>query len=541
RTGGSGGAGSSAAAAAVAAGSQQRSQPLSQQSFSQGAVGSGGASSLLHSQSQLSQASLDENLLTLHLASPARDQGFRLHDDSSKKMTSLPVTSASCVREESQLQLAKTSSNPVHRWNPSLPDSRCVVPAEDVERKFQHMASSVHKVGMVLDSVQNDTMQLNRAMKEAALDSGSIQQKIVVLDTSMQKNLKGQGDLKVLVESNTKNIADQLAVLNSHSNKLVEISSALSVLPKQIERDLKQQQSDIFRIFRNNMEEIARAVKSLNSKIDAIQMPTEQRCTTNGRPLMNQLPVDRNERPQVNQTPEVTRVSQTTVASLVNQAPAANGRHLMSKTPAANGKSVMRQTPAENGRHLVSQTPAANGKTLKRQTSVTNGISLMSQVPAANGKPVVIQIPAPKGRPMMRQKTAESGRTEMNEIPVASGRPHTNKIPIAEVHPAPLVCPAKQVATDPKPKVDEEKLKALPQKLTSSRSRVAPKQEEAANTKVISRAAATEKVVIFIDDSDDDNDVRASCVILRPSGSGSLGERECDLMKVGAEESQEIP
>jgi hypothetical protein len=57
-----------------------------------------------------------------------------------------------------------------------------------------------------------------------------------------------------------------------------------------------------------------------------------------------------------------------------------------------------------------------------------------------------------------------------------------------------LVCPAKQVATDPKPKVDEEKLKALPQKLTSSRSRVAPKQEEAANTKVISRAAATEKV-----------------------------------------------
>ncbi|ONL92655.1 Protein PAIR1 [Zea mays] len=324
-------------------------------------------------------------------------------------MTSLPVTSASCVREESQLQLAKTSSNPVHRWNPSLPDSRCVVPAEDVERKFQHMASSVHKVGMVLDSVQNDTMQLNRAMKEAALDSGSIQQKIVVLDTSMQKNLKGQGDLKVLVESNTKNIADQLAVLNSHSNKLVEISSALSVLPKQIERDLKQQQSDIFRIFRNNMEEIARAVKSLNSKIDAIQMPTEQRCTTNGRPLMNQLPVDRNERPQVNQTPEVTRVSQTTVASLVNQAPAANGRHLMSKTP------------------------AANGKTLKRQTSVTNGISLMSQVPAANGKPVVIQIPAPKGRPMMRQKTAESGRTEMNEIPVASGRPHTNKIPIAEV------------------------------------------------------------------------------------------------------------
>ncbi|CAD6209124.1 unnamed protein product [Miscanthus lutarioriparius] len=546
RTGGSGGAGGAgSSAAAVAAGSQQqqRSQPMSQQSFSQGVVGSGGASSLLHSQSQLSQASLDENLLSLRLASPARDQRFGLHDDSSKKMTSLPVSSASCVREESQLQLAKTSGNPVHRWNPSLPDGSVltgVVPTEDVERKFQHMASSVHKVGMVLDSVQNDVMQLNRAMKEAALDSGSIQQKLVVLDTLLQKNLKGQDDLKALVESNTKSISDQLTVLNSHSNKLDEISSTLSILPKQIETDLKQQQSDIIRIFRKDIEEIVRAVRSLNSKIDAIQMPTDQRCTTNGRPLMNQLPFDRNERPQVNQTPEVTRVSQTPVASLVNQTPAANGRNLVSQTPVANGKTLVSQTSVANGRSLMSQVPAANGKPLTKRTSVANGGSLMSQVPAANGKPLTNQIPAPKGRPMMRQKTAESGRPQMNQIPVASGWTYTNKIPAPEVHPAPLVCPAKAAADQ----VDDGKLKVLPQKLTGSRSRVTPKQEEAVSTK-FSRAAATEKVVIFIDDSDDDSDVRASsCVILRSSGSGSLdagaGEKECDLMKVGAEESQEI-
>ncbi|OQU93462.1 hypothetical protein SORBI_3001G540200 [Sorghum bicolor] len=555
RTGGSGGAGEAgSSAAAVAAGSQQRSQPMShsQQSFSQGVMGSGGASSLLHSQSQLSQASLDENLLSLHLASPTRDQRFGLHDDSSKKMPSLPVSSASCVREESQLQLAKTPSNPVHRWNPSLPDGRCVVPTEDVERKFQHMASSVHKVGMVLDSVQNDVMQLNRAMKEAALDSGSMQQKIVVLDTSLQKNLKGQDDLKALVESNTKSISDQLTVLNSHSNKLDEISSTLSILPKQIETDLKQQHSDIFRIFRKDME-IVRAVRSLNSKIDAIQMPTDQRCTINGRPLMNQLPVDRNERPQVNQTPEVTRMSQTpvatmvnqtSVASLVNQTPAANGRHLVSQIPAANGKTLVSQTSVANGRSLMSQVPTANGKPLTNQASLANGGSLMSQVPAANGKPLTNQIPAPKGRPMMRQKTGERGRPQMNQIPVASGWTHTNKIPAPEVHPAPLVFPASaKAAADPKAKVDDGKLKVLPQKLTGSRSRVTPKQEEAASTK-FSRAAATEKVVIFIEDSDDDSDVRASsCVILRSSGSGAgagAGERECDLMKVGAEESQEI-
>jgi len=61
-------------------------------------------------------------------------------------------------------------------------------------------------------------------------------------------------------------------------------------------------------------------------------------------------------------------------------------------------------------------------------------------------------------------------------------------------HPAPLVFPASaKAAADPKAKVDDGKLKVLPQKLTGSRSRVTPKQEEAASTK-FSRAAATEKV-----------------------------------------------
>jgi len=56
-------------------------------------------------------------------------------------------------------------------------------------------------------------------------------------------------------------------------------------------------------------------------------------------------------------------------------------------------------------------------------------------------------------------------------------------------HPAPLVCPAKAAADQ----VDDGKLKVLPQKLTGSRSRVTPKQEDAVSTK-FSRAAATEKV-----------------------------------------------
>jgi len=43
--------------------------------------------------------------------------------------------------------------------------------------------------------------------------------------------------------------------MKSHFNKLDEMSSTLSILPKQIEKDLKQQRSDdIFNIFRKDME-----------------------------------------------------------------------------------------------------------------------------------------------------------------------------------------------------------------------------------------------------------------------------------------------
>ncbi|OEL13611.1 hypothetical protein BAE44_0025370 [Dichanthelium oligosanthes] len=335
----------------MAGSQQQRSQPLSQQSFSH---------------SQLSQGSLDENLLSLHLTSPSRDQ---------------------------------------------------------------HLASSVHKMGMVLDSVQNDVMQLNRAMKEASLDSGSIQQKVVALDNSVQKI------------------------------------------------------------------GIVRAIRSLNSRPAAIQMPT--RCTTNGRPLMNQLPVA-NGSPQVNQTP---------VASLVSQ------------------------TPVANGRHLVSQTPAAHGKTLMNQTSVANGRSLMSQVPAANGQPLMSQIPAPNGRPVMSQRPAANGR--MDNLTSSS----LNGFLIDGRHPAPLACRAK--VADPKLKVEEGKMKALPQKLTGCRSRVTPKQEEVPIAKVTRTVATNKKAppAMIIIDSDDDSEGRASFVILKSSESG---DKECHLMKEAAEESLQI-
>ncbi|KAK3150217.1 hypothetical protein QOZ80_3AG0230340 [Eleusine coracana subsp. coracana] len=453
RTGGSGGVGASSSSAVGSQPQQHRSQPMSQQS-SQGGGSSGGGSSLLHSQSQLSQGSLDENHLALHLLSPPRDQRFGLHDGSSKKKVD--------------------------------------VPNEDVERKFQHLASSVHKMGMVLDSVQNDCMQLNRAMKEASLDTGSIQQKVVLLDNSIQKILKEQGDLKALVESSTKSNSDQLDVLNSHSSKLEAISSALSNWPKQIQADLKQQQSDI-RILTKEMEGIVRAIRSLSGRPAVMQMPADQSCTTNKRSLMNLQPA-LNERPPVNQTP---------VATLVTQAPVASVRPVVSQTPVANGRSLMSQMPAANAKGLMSQTPVANGR------------PLMCQIPAANGKPQTSQIPA------------------------TNGRRHTNQVPAPKVNTAPLVCPAK--VAYPKPKAEQGKTKAVPQMLIGSGTRLMPKQEPVPNRKV-GREVANKKVppVVIIIDSDDDSDGRSSCVILKTQTGAGGKEESVEMMKEMTEESLKI-
>lgn len=80
-----------------------------------------------------------------------------------------------------------------HRWNPSPEDTTCKLSSprtasglldgsffftgrvnnEDDDRRFQQLAGSVHNVGMALDMVQTDVIQLNGAMKEASTDCKS--------------------------------------------------------------------------------------------------------------------------------------------------------------------------------------------------------------------------------------------------------------------------------------------------------------------------------------------------------------------------------
>ncbi|KAM0893157.1 hypothetical protein ACQ4PT_025293 [Festuca glaucescens] len=458
--------------------------------FSQG----GGSLSLLHSQSQISQASLDENLLSPRHPSPARDQRFALHDDSSKRMSSFPANSASSVRDESQLQMAKISSKAILRWNPSLPDSKCQV-NEDVERKFQHVASSVHKMGMVLDSVQNDVMQLNRAMKEASLDSGSIQKKFVLVETSLQQILKGQDELKALLEGSTKSNPGQMSALNYHTSKLDEMSSTLLVL-KQVQEDLTQLKGDIFRIFTKEMEGIVRAISSLHSRPDAMQAPTHLSCNTNRKSLINQASV---ESPLVNQRP-VADGKQTPVAGRPQkkQAPVAIGRSRKKQAPVATGGPQKKQ-----GRPQKKQAPEANVRPPKKQALVANGRAQKKQTPVANG------------RPLMQQTAVANGRPEMNHAQDACWISKTNQVP-------------------------EENGKTMMKQVPATKVLEAPKQEEVP-IQMVNPQVATKKVpsiIIDLDDEEEEGSDRSASCVIRKTETGAAGELMCE--EAMSEDAMEI-
>ncbi|KAM3262555.1 hypothetical protein ACQJBY_052965 [Aegilops geniculata] len=477
-------------------------------SFSQG----GGSAPLVHAQSQLSQASLDANLLSLLSQAPARDQ------DSSNRKSSYPASSASCVREESQLQLTKIPTNPIHRWSPSLLDSRCQV-NEEVERKFQHLASSVHKMGMILDSVQNDVMQLNRAMKEASLDSGSIQKKFVLLEDSLKQILKGQDDVKALLEGITESNPDQLSVLNSLASKQDEMSSLLSVLPNHMQRELGQLKGDISRIFSREMEGIVRAV---DTRLDQMQMLANQSCTTNAKPLMNQ-----------------TRVANG--SPLMMQTPVAYGSPLMNQTTVADGGPLMNQGPVAEGRPRKKQRPAANGRPQRKKlTPVANGRpQRKKQRPVANGRPQRNQRPVPNGKPQVKSTKTADGSSQMNQKPEADGNALMNQVlPVTQVAPAPLAYQRKTEGV--KPNVEKGMAKAAtgaPKLDGPGGSRPAPPEEQELaiqRDNADAHAPINKAIMTIVIDSDEEaEEGSASCVMLK-AGAGGAGGGEAAMSEAEA-------
>ncbi|XP_058084228.1 putative recombination initiation defects 3 isoform X1 [Magnolia sinica] len=244
----------------------------SQQSFSQGM-----------SMSQLSQNSQEEIMTNEHR--------FGSQDNSLKRISCLaPVT---YTREDNQMPMSRSSNNVIRRWSStSAPDNRCHV-NEELEHRIGLMETSLNRLGMVLESVQSDVMQVNKAVKEVSLEMGGIQQKMIVHDNSLQLVLKGEDDIKASLDVNLKAISDQLRK-ESNQHKLDKIESTLSALPVQIETRLLKLQNELYQTFIKEMAIIS-SMKPLNENHQprAVQPPKRKSCIATPS-LKKQQPVMEN-------------------------------------------------------------------------------------------------------------------------------------------------------------------------------------------------------------------------------------------------------
>uniref|UniRef100_A0A2K1XSE7 Protein PAIR1 n=1 Tax=Populus trichocarpa TaxID=3694 RepID=A0A2K1XSE7_POPTR len=243
----------------IPAGPQQASQlrsQQSQQSFSQGFSSQHGIFS------QISQTSLDE-ALTIDQRFSSQEQ-----ENSVKKPSCLPVISYK--REESQLPVSRSSCNLVRKWSAArVPDHKCQI-NEELQHRIGMMETSLTKFGMILDSVQSDVMQVKKGIKEASLETEGMRQKLIVLDTSLQLMNKGQEDVKFSLEGSLKSVSEQLSK-DRYQDKLQQIFSALSTLPKQTETFLYKLQNELCTTFKKEIQQMACSLKTpLNQKCPSI-------------------------------------------------------------------------------------------------------------------------------------------------------------------------------------------------------------------------------------------------------------------------------
>ncbi|XP_052192069.1 putative recombination initiation defects 3 [Diospyros lotus] len=235
--------------------SQIRSQP-SQQSFSQGVSSQHGIFS------QLSQNSLDD------VVTNDQRPGSQERENSVKKVSCLPPVNYS--RDESQLAISRSSTNLMRRWSSSSPaDHRCQT-SEELERRIAIVETSLNRLGMILDCVQSDIMQVNKGTKEVLLEMEGMRQKLVANDNLLQLMNKGQEDMKNNLVGGLKSISDQVSQ-DTYREGLKESLSIVSDLPEQIDLWLQKLKSELCTTV---MQELQAIPCSLRIPSQKLQSPT---------------------------------------------------------------------------------------------------------------------------------------------------------------------------------------------------------------------------------------------------------------------------
>ncbi|KAK6162331.1 hypothetical protein DH2020_002172 [Rehmannia glutinosa] len=175
--------------------------------------------------SQFSQNSQDE-ILTNEVK-----LGSQERENSGRRSSCLPPISY--ARDESQMMVSRSSNNLMRKW--SGQEFKCQV-SEELEHRVGMIETSLSRLGMVLDSVQSDIIQVNKATKEVALEMKAVRQKLIV-DDALQSMSKGQEDIKTCLDMGLKSLSDQLKQIVNQEN-LGEIISKLSALSEKIDTQM---------------------------------------------------------------------------------------------------------------------------------------------------------------------------------------------------------------------------------------------------------------------------------------------------------------
>lgn len=209
--------------------------------------------------SQLSQSSFDDILTNDLQRLGSEDQS------SSKRMAHLgPITSK---REDSHFQLSRPTNNNVSRLIlGSASEKRCMQSSQvnnELEHRIGLMENNLSRLGRFLDSVQGDVMQVNKSVKDVALGTESIRQKMVVQDNLLQLILKGEDEIKSSLDRSL-NCEHQLKT-EANERMFNEISTLISSLLNQIEFRISTLKNEVVEAFVKEMKEIECSLKSTNS------------------------------------------------------------------------------------------------------------------------------------------------------------------------------------------------------------------------------------------------------------------------------------
>ncbi|KAK9743007.1 hypothetical protein RND81_03G211000 [Saponaria officinalis] len=229
---------------------QPRSQP-SQQSFSQGISSQQNAMF-----SQISQNSFDE-LLT-------ENQRFGSQEkDNSARRTSC-LAPISYPREESQLPISRSSGNLTRRWSSAVPEQKCQV-SDELEHKVATMETLLSRLGLIVDSIQADIMQVNKGTKELLLAVESIRQKSIAQDDALHLLNRGLEEIKTSLDKGLKSISNQLGKV-TQQEKMQEILSTVMTLPDQIQSKFQKQTEELSRWISGDLQAIVCSLNALHQK-----------------------------------------------------------------------------------------------------------------------------------------------------------------------------------------------------------------------------------------------------------------------------------